>query len=365
MKKSKALIINLILLFVVCLVFLTILEIVLRVTEEESKTNELLIFDNETLYLMRPNLEYHLIEGELDYNVKTNNDGFRDIDFENYLYKNEIILNLGDSMTYGKGVEVEETFSNLIEDQTEYSVLNLGVSGFATFQEYYIGERYAKEYKPDIIILNVFYGNDLAENLGIINRTLQKTEDSVQGRAATKDRHSYTTFEKVKTFFRETLGLKSYLFLAQRYDNTMRNFNFKPPIRVNSFTLKIFDKTKEDDTELSEAYEKTFINIDKINDLAKENNAEFIVVLMPPRFQVRDSEWEDTINQYTIGDENFIRDLPNQIFKEYFKEKEINYVDLLPSFMEVSDGTYYYNYDGHWTSKGHELATEQILTKIK
>ena len=134
MKKSKALIINLILLFVVCLVFLTILEIVLRVTEEESKTNELLIFDNETLYLMRPNLEYHLIEGELDYNVKTNNDGFRDIDFENYLYKNEIILNLGDSMTYGKGVEVEETFSNLIEDQTEYSVLNLGVSGFATFQ---------------------------------------------------------------------------------------------------------------------------------------------------------------------------------------------------------------------------------------
>ena len=86
---------------------------------------------------------------------------------------------------------------------------------------------------------------------------------------------------------------------------------------------------------------------------------------MPPKFQVRDSEWQDTINQYTIGDENFIRDLPNQIFEEYFEEKKIDYIDLLPTFMEVSDGTYYFNYDGHWTKNGHEIASQQILNKIK
>jgi len=359
MKKSKALIINLILLFVVCLIFLSALEIFLRVTEEKEKASELLIFDNETLYLMKPKLYYHVIERELDYSVKTNNDGFRDIDFENYLYKNKIILNLGDSMTYGKGVEVNETFSDLIEEQTDYSVLNLGLSGFTTFQEYYIGKRYSEEFHPDIIILNIFYGNDLAENVGIINRSLNREKDSTAGR------HSITTTEKIKTFFRETLNLKSYMFFAEKYDNLLINFKLKPPIRVNSFTLKIFDETKKEDIQLNKAYEKTFLYLDKINELAKEKNAKLIVVLMPPKFQVRDSEWQDTINQYTIGDENFIRDLPNQIFEEYFEEKKIDYIDLLPTFMEVSDGTYYFNYDGHWTKNGHEIASQQILNKIK
>lgn len=350
---------NLILLAVVCLIFLTIFEIVLRITEEEEQSNDLLIYDNETLYLMKPNLEYHVTERDIDYDVKTNNDGFRDIDFENYLYKNKIILNLGDSFTYGKGVEVEETFSDLIEERTDYSVLNLGLSGYTTFQEYYLGKRYAEEYDPEIIILNVFYSNDLAENIGIINRSLDREKDSTEGR------HSITTTEKIKAFFRETLNLRTYMFFAEKVDNFLINVGAKPPIRVNSFTLTLFDKSKENDKELISAYEKTFLYIDKINNLTNEKNSKLLVVLIPPRLQVDNLEWEETTGKYTTGDENFIRDLPNQIFKEYLKEENIAYIDLLPTFIEVDDGSYYYKYDGHWTAKGHDLAAENIIAKIQ
>ena len=74
------------------------------------------------------------------------------------------ILMLGDSLTVGWGVPIEQTFSKRIEklfanDGIEAEVINTGVGNYNTIQEveYFLTE--GVKYRPDIVVLN-FFVND-------------------------------------------------------------------------------------------------------------------------------------------------------------------------------------------------------------
>jgi lysophospholipase L1-like esterase len=74
------------------------------------------------------------------------------------------IMMLGDSLTVGWGVPVEDTFSKRLERMyaergIEAEVLNTGVGNYNTIQEvqYFLNE--GRKYKPDIVVLN-FFVND-------------------------------------------------------------------------------------------------------------------------------------------------------------------------------------------------------------
>jgi lysophospholipase L1-like esterase len=96
---------------------------------------------------------------------RTNSKGLRDREFP---YEREPgtfrILMLGDSLTVGWGVRVEDTFSKRIESmyrerRVAAEVINTGVGNYNTVQEveYFLTEGY--RYRPDIVILN-FFPND-------------------------------------------------------------------------------------------------------------------------------------------------------------------------------------------------------------
>ena len=65
---------------------------------------------------------------------------------------------LGDSMTYGHGVEDDETFVALLDGEIE--TLNLAVGGYSTAQEYTTLVEKAFGLQPDLVVLCMFW-NDL------------------------------------------------------------------------------------------------------------------------------------------------------------------------------------------------------------
>ncbi len=102
--------------------------------------------------------------------VSINSHGLRDREFD---YRKppgvRRILMLGDSLTEGFQVELERTSSKQLEtllrnDGYNVEVLNFGVSGYGTVQELLYYQREGVKYDPDIVILNLFLGNDLSEN---------------------------------------------------------------------------------------------------------------------------------------------------------------------------------------------------------
>ena len=79
------------------------------------------------------------------------------------------IVSLGDSFTVGFEVEVEETFSSVLERELrrrgyEVEVLNAGVSGYGTAEATLYLERELLRYEPDVVLLS-FFGNDFVDNL--------------------------------------------------------------------------------------------------------------------------------------------------------------------------------------------------------
>lgn len=75
------------------------------------------------------------------------------------------LLAVGDSYTWGYGVEREEIWHELLEVRhPDWEVVNAGVPGYATDQELLYLEERGLALRPDAVVL-LFYANDLLENL--------------------------------------------------------------------------------------------------------------------------------------------------------------------------------------------------------
>ncbi len=86
---------------------------------------------------------------------------------------------LGDSFMQGMNVELEKTFHSFVEQRLEQclaatgwrvEVLNFGVSGYGTAQEWLTYTHHAVKYRPDVVILAVYTENDLTDNYRPLNR---------------------------------------------------------------------------------------------------------------------------------------------------------------------------------------------------
>lgn len=70
---------------------------------------------------------------------------------------------LGDSFTFGQGVDRMQRFTELLAQQTGFEVLNFGACGYATDQQLLVFETEAVQFAPDVVLLQVFLGNDLRD----------------------------------------------------------------------------------------------------------------------------------------------------------------------------------------------------------
>lgn len=77
------------------------------------------------------------------------------------------ILLLGDSVTYGWGVEREERFSDIIEQELDqrdpnrsFEILNIAVPGYETTHQLYSWQSLGKTFAPDLVVV-IFNQNDV------------------------------------------------------------------------------------------------------------------------------------------------------------------------------------------------------------
>jgi len=122
--------------------------------------------DDELGKIPKKNFRGNLIAAEFNTLIYTNSDGFRS-DFE-YTAEGDSIIKimlLGDSFTFGFGVERAEAFDFLLKKMIEDSLglnvecYNYGVIGYGTLQELIVYHKH-KNIKPDLLIIG-FYARDM------------------------------------------------------------------------------------------------------------------------------------------------------------------------------------------------------------
>jgi lysophospholipase L1-like esterase len=89
------------------------------------------------------------------------------------------ILVLGDSFTWGYGVENDAIFTEVLErrfakEDQPWEVINSGVSGWGTDQEYLWFRREGIKYRPDLVIVAFYILNDPYNNIGSVQYGLGK-----------------------------------------------------------------------------------------------------------------------------------------------------------------------------------------------
>ena len=128
-------------------------------------------FSEYTLRMNRPDNSFYHTSVEGKWKFEINSRGFRNNRNISYEKPENTfrVLSLGDSHTLGFEVNQDETFSFLLEKKIKENnhdaeVLNAGVSGFSTAEEYIYLINEGIKYKPDAVILG-FFNNDFDDNI--------------------------------------------------------------------------------------------------------------------------------------------------------------------------------------------------------
>ena len=155
---------------------LLLLELILRIYEIEYPLFQK--HDSVRGFSLVPNASGKWnIEGSA--NVKINSDGLRDFEHNLKKTKNSFrIAIIGDSFAEARSVNVSDTFWFKLNENlkscknnkfNKTEVINFGVSGYSTTQEYLTIKNNVWKYDPDLILLNFYIGNDIEDNSKILS----------------------------------------------------------------------------------------------------------------------------------------------------------------------------------------------------
>jgi len=122
-------------------------------------------FDPRLGWSNRPLARARIVDGTLDYRVRINSQGWRDRERSPRRAPGVArILALGDSLTWGWGVDASERFSELLEQRLapQAEVWNTSTPGWGTDQELWAFEDRLRALEPDVVVLCLVF-NDLQD----------------------------------------------------------------------------------------------------------------------------------------------------------------------------------------------------------
>jgi len=136
------------------------------------------VFDPEVGHVLAPNVSGICRRTEFTYPVQSNSLGFRDDELPPVKDSEELRLwVLGDSVAVGNGVREEDRFTEKLEEilnagavlaargGRRIRVVNSAVSGYGTWHEAYLMERFFGRVSPDAVLLDFTTSNDFRNNV--------------------------------------------------------------------------------------------------------------------------------------------------------------------------------------------------------
>ena len=107
--------------------------------------------------------------------------------------------------------------------------------------------------------------------------------------------------------------------------------------------------------EIENGWREAFKYIKSISSLCKTNNIRFILVAIP---------FSDQVLNVKL-DKNLVRDKPQKLLKDFCKNENITYVNMMPALVSNNKSKIYYIKDGHWTKLGHKIAAIEIFKALE
>ena len=315
--------------FFVFLFFLLFLEGIVRIFNLSNLLgiNEDLIVKDSKPLAYKPYMK-SVVFGK---DVFTDSNGFR-VPSKNFEYSaKKSILIIGDSTSYGVGVDEEKTFVGLVRKKfPEINIYNTSLAGHDIYDHVLLLKKFENKLKFEKVIyfLNLNDFGRLNNKEKIQNLT---TEESKNLNLLEKLKKN-NILVKINFFLRSKSTL--YVYMKSLVTDPSKNhFDMAYRFYLNKKNLDIYEKKLDE----------IFLDFNK--------NYAISVIVLPWEFQTRNN----------CNNESLF--LPQKFLKNYFSKNKINFLDFSNSFCEEEDvKKMFLNFDpAHLSAKGHIFIEELLL----
>ena len=305
-------------------------------------------------YVNTSDFTYRLVGREFDVGININGEGFRDTPWTPVLHNQPVVFAAGDSFCYGYGVHYDKTFLSLLEQQLKARIIKGCTCGYGTFQEALLLESRIDRYRPDLIRLSFFIGNDVYENAGVRNLTVRDgyfheeppENAGLLHKLITWTRNRSRLFELVISTVKQSVPLFQFL----------KHYGLAGDALIDENDLY----RPEESPKVQVAYQATEAYLDRIAATARQRNIPVAVVLIPTRRQVEPGS--------LVTEPGVDPSRPNRRLRQMMTTRGMKVIDLLPVMQErfaaAPNKSFYFVYDSHWNSMGHTLAAEAAARSL-
>jgi hypothetical protein len=289
------------------------------------------------------------------------------------------VLVVGDSFVEAAQVAEDETFVHRLAASLEgqvagkrIEVLNAGIGGWGTGQEMLYLEQEGLKLQPDLVLLVLYDGNDLANNSPRLER-----QDVLE--------IAYKPYWELDG----QGGLRELPFRQREPDPSDR---WLWPLRRASVLFNFaesgfFDKFKYRDLDIvgnqsdvgkpvlladyppdwEEAWQVTELLLDRAAKDVTASGGTFAVVLAPSTFQVVNEDWRDLVKNGRRPQSAWDRERPNKVLAEIAARRGFRLIDLMPALRDADDdgSSLYFDRDKHWTARGHEVVAAELSRQLR
>jgi lysophospholipase L1-like esterase len=335
---------------------------------------------------------------EFSYQARINNLGFRDRDFAVRRSGARRVLAIGDSFTYGWGVDAEDSWPKVMERELrrgglDIEVANLGAPGAGPREYAALAERAIPLLRPDLVVVAVLQADDL----------FQAAESPVEQPATDSQRvlRAFRAFypnmmqmlspadtKQVhisKEELRETWRKQVKDFLGQMTAAEKARFEDLPsPVRaayqaggLNPGLLYMAMRHGEFLVETCDVggkgrrgIEETAKELTKIRQYAERAHADLVVVPVPYRAYVsRRDQAQMAGLGFHVEEQMIAWSTPDEVIQEACRGAQAQFISVTAEFRERGRANeLYFELDGHLNKAGHgafgELAGRMVRTWV-
>ena len=293
-----------------------------------------------------PNLERLIDTGESQWVIATDERGFRVApqpaagEGSPEPPMRATVLALGDSFTFGHGVNYEDSFvGQLAQRERDLRYVNTALPGYGPVQYRQILERELSRNGQDVglLLVGTFLGNDFHDC--IWNKEPPITDGVLGDPGGLK-----STIKRSSHLYRLIAKAVHQLVPHQNEDSQdLRQVYVASEWQPGGGLQRA-----------GEIYQREFA---RMAELAQQRGVPMLVIVIPARetLQARRGSLEDPTVDY---------DLPVKFATEHLQALGIPFIDMTPIFAERRLEDLYFEYDGHLTRFGNELVSQAVEKRI-
>lgn len=325
---------------------------------------------------------------EFDLSVRINNLGFRGTKTSIEKTKKRVVL-IGDSFTFGWGVELEQTWIHLLSEKYPgIDFLNLGQGGNHPGDYVRLAKQSLPLLKPDLVIVGILQGNDLHQLMRVIEfeesvKSMESVTQTGESNTEKLQRYLRVAFPNLSKRFPSTTSIQdrwkqdAQKLLSELTESQLDKYNSLSSEIRSDFELGrlnpsliyesihhpniLIEAVDTSNTLCKKGIIRLHDHLQELETLASENGSDLLFLSLPNRpYGFPDTKQVLSELGFEVdGSDTLDADLPLKLAMMNLRS------DLISRRISSATEPLFFRYDGHWNENGNRIFAAELISGLE